>query len=81
MSREMKIRPSQLIGLDGTDELAIYCFDRAVNALGDALMAALQDIEAKTKKEARSKTAQVLRKWLPEARSGRPSRSPAKRSG
>jgi len=81
MAREMKVRPSQLINLDPSEELAVYCFDRAINAFGDALMADLKDIEAKNKKEAQLKTQSILRRWLPEARSGRPNRSPAKRSG
>jgi hypothetical protein len=74
MAREMRIRPSDLVGLD-VDDLTRYCFDRAINAFGDALLAELKNIEAKTKKEAESKTKKILAKWLPEARrAGQPSR-------
>lgn len=71
MAREMRIRPSKLIGLEA-DALTIFCFDRAVTAFGEALLAELKDIEAKTKKEAVSKQKRILAKWLPEARPGRP---------
>lgn len=75
MAREMRIRPSELIGLDA-DELTTFCFDRAINAFGEALLSQLKSIEAKTKREAETKTKSVLRKWLPEARrAGRSSRS------
>lgn len=71
MAREMRIRPSELLGLD-VDDLTRFCFDRAINAFGDALLAELKGIEAKTKKESEAKTKKILAKWLPEARSGRP---------
>lgn len=71
MAREMRIRPSDLVGLEA-DPLTIFCFDRAVNAFGEALLFELKDIEAKTKKEAQTKQKKILAKWLPEARPGRP---------
>jgi len=75
MAREMRIRPSELIGLEA-DELTTFCFDRAINAFGEALLAELKGIEAKTKREAENRTKAILRKWLPEARrAGQPSRS------
>jgi len=70
----MRIRPSELIGLNA-DELTTFCFDRAINAFGEALLADLKGIEAKTRKEAETKTRSILRKWLPEdRRAGQPSR-------
>jgi hypothetical protein len=63
MSREMKIRPSELIGLD-SDPLTVFCFDRAITAYGEALLAELKGIEAKTKKEAQTKTKKILARWL-----------------
>lgn len=71
MAREMRVRPSSLIGLDA-DDLTVFLFDRAVTAFGDALLAELKDIDAKTKKEAHAKQRKILMKWLPEARPGRP---------
>lgn len=71
MAREMRIRPSELLGLEA-DTLTSFCFDRAVTAFGEALLAELKGVEAKTKKEAESKQKNILRKWLPEARPGRP---------
>lgn len=78
----MKIRPSQLVELSPEDPIAVYCFDRAVNAFGDALSNELRSIEAKSKKEQEVKTRSVLAKWLPEKRqAGQLYRDPAKRSG
>lgn len=73
MSREMRIRPSQLISLDA-DPLTVFLFDRAVTAFGEALLAEIKGIEAKTKKEAESKTKSILRKWLEDRRAGQTSR-------
>lgn len=73
MSREMKIRPSQLISLDA-DPLTVFCFDRAVTAFGEALLAEIKGIDAKTKREAETKTKSILRKWLEDRRAGRTSR-------
>lgn len=71
MAREMRVRPSELITLEA-DPLTVFCFDRAVTAFGEALLAELKDIDAKTKKEAQTKQKRILAKWLPEARPGRP---------
>ena len=71
MAREMRTRPSKLIGLDA-DDLTVFLFDRAVTAFGEALLGELRDIDAKTKREAQSKQRKILMKWLPEARPGRP---------
>lgn len=73
MSREMRIRPSQLISLDA-DPLTVFLFDRAVTAFGEALLAEIKGIEAKTRKEAESKTKSILRKWLEDRRAGQTSR-------
>ena len=73
MSREMRIRPSQLISLDA-DPLTVFLFDRAVTAFGEALLAEIKGVEAKTKKEAESKTKSILRKWLEDRRAGQTSR-------
>lgn len=84
MSREMKIRPSQLVEVPKGDSLAVYCFDRAVTAFGDALLAELKNSSAdsKTQQEAQVKTNRILAKWLPEAGAGRKAfQDPAKRSG
>lgn len=78
MAREMKVRPSELIGLEA-DDLTVYCFDRAINTFGEALLAELKDVEAKTKKEAQGKTRKILMKWLPEARPGRPNSGTTRR--
>lgn len=73
MAREMRIRPSQLISLD-SDPLTVFLFDRAVTAFGEALLAEIKGIEAKTRKEAESKTKSILRKWLEDRRAGQTSR-------
>lgn len=69
----MKILPSQLIDLDA-DPLTVFCFDRAITAFGVALLAEINAVEAKTKREAETKTKNILRKWLEDRRAGQTSR-------
>lgn len=76
----MKMRPCDLVGVSEKDKLARFLFDRAVITFGETVMAEINKIEAKTRKEAESKTARVLLRWLPERRqAGR--KDPAKRTG
>lgn len=77
----MKVRPSELVEVDGTDPIAVYCFDRAVNTFGDALMHEIKSVDAKTKQESETKTRSILTRWLPEASRAGSFRDPAKRSG
>lgn len=77
----MKVRPSELVEVDQTDPIAVYCFDRAINSFGDALMHEIKSVEAKSQQESETKTKRILAKWLPEASRAGSFRDPAKRSG
>jgi hypothetical protein len=78
----MRTRPSELVGIAETsDPLTIFCFDRAINTFGDALMGQLKGIDAKNNQEAERKTRTILMKWFPETRPGRSKTGPSKRSG
>lgn len=68
------------------DEIAAYCFDRAVNLFGSSLQAELDEARntAKNKQQAANKQQAVISKWLnvqrrfrdPAAGSGTASSSP-----
>lgn len=70
-------RPSELMGI--TSDWTAFCFDRAVATFGNALQNELDSVEGKNNKTIRSKREQVLRKWIPEARSTRRFKDPGKR--
>lgn len=66
MARSLRTRPSEVYKI--SDELAAYCFDRAVQTFGDALAAELQSVEGKNKREIERKRQRILSKWIPESK-------------
>jgi hypothetical protein len=58
------VRPSELYGI--RDELAAWCFDRAIHLFGISLEHDLQEAEAKAKKPwmAQLNRQRVLQQWL-----------------
>lgn len=60
----MKVRPSELYGIH--DELAAYCFDRAVVAFGSSVEADIKEEaeDAKDKSQAKRKAQMRLNTWL-----------------
>lgn len=64
MANQLRVRPSDLFGLD--DEVEAWSFDRAVLTFGNALTNKLQLVarDAKKQKEADGKVYRELQKWL-----------------
>lgn len=70
-------RPSALMGIES--DWTAFCFDRAVATFGNSLQNELDSVEGKNQKTIASKREQVLRKWIPEARTTRKFKDPGKR--
>lgn len=77
LAKTWTCRPSDLVNVQS--DWTAFCFDRAVATFGNALQAELDSVEGKNNKVIASKREQVLRKWIPEARSTRKFKDPGKR--
>lgn len=67
MAKTYRTRPSAIYGIH--DEVAAYCFDRAVMIFGTALEKDLQDASdgAKSKQQAAGREQRVFARWFGEA--------------
>ena len=66
VSKTWGTRPSVMCGI--TDEVAAYCFDRAVTSFGLSLEADIEEgtHKAKNRTEAKKKAMLILDRWLRE---------------
>lgn len=64
LAKAYRTRPSSLYGI--TDEVAAWCFDRAVFLFGTELEAELRDATdgAKNKQQSAARQQRVMAKWL-----------------
>lgn len=64
MGKQLRTRPSEIYGID--DELAAWCFDRAIQTFGQALENRLHEIgeKSKNRKSGQMKVMQEIDKWL-----------------
>lgn len=64
LAKAGQTRASSIYGIE--DELAAYCFDRAVQTFASALEARLHEVskKAKNEKSAQSKRDSEFRKWM-----------------
>lgn len=79
MSKTMSCRPSTLLSID--DQLAAFCFDRAVFSFGTALKSELDSVKGKTEKEIENAQERVIRKWIPDLPTSKKYADPAARKG
>lgn len=79
MSKTMSCRPSELLSLH--DELAAFCFDRAVFTFGNTLNAELSKAKGKNEGEIEASQDRIIRKWIPDLPASKKYADPAARKG